>query len=149
MVGAEPVGAVRGTQPRADVAAQGIEGSDKVGEDRDEDDRQDKRAADEEGTVAQEPRERLCRRAARRARRQRLSAACSLQPHPRIDDRVEQIHDQVHRQVDHRQEQKPALDDGEVARENGADHEAADAGKRKDLLDDDGPAEQRAGDDAR
>ena len=59
MVRAEPVDAVGRHETRADIAFQGIERSNQVGEDGDEDDGQHEGAADQGGPVTKEARDRL------------------------------------------------------------------------------------------
>jgi hypothetical protein len=54
MVGPEPAQRVRRLQPGADIAPQRVEGRKPIGEDGDERDQEDERAADEEGAIADE-----------------------------------------------------------------------------------------------
>ena len=136
MVGAEPVGRVRRAKAGADVAAQRVEGGD-AGR------RRGRRAGSARTSAPPIRKERLARRrasasrgraAGRRGGSERLGAAHS-QPHARIDDGVEDVDDEVHGEIDRGEEQQPALDHREVARQDRADDEAADAGDREHLLD--------------
>src|SRR4030095_14465800 len=61
---------------------------------------------------------------------------------PGIEDGVEHIDDEVHDDETRGNQQHHALQDNEVAREDSADQQAADAGKRKDGLDDQRAADQ-------
>ena len=55
-------------------------------------------------------------------------------PDPRVDDRVEDVHDKVYSHVDCADEQRRALDDGVVTLGDPFQQQRADAGAREHLL---------------
>src|SRR5713226_3921275 len=71
-------------------------------------------------------------------RRQGLATA-----YPRVEPGVREIHEKVEGDGQGGEEEDEALDQRPVAVEDGEQNEAAKAGQREDLLDDDGPAEER------
>src|ERR1700741_314786 len=61
---------------------------------------------------------------------------CSGDPSARIDQAVDDVHDQVHDHEDHREDDDRRLDDREIAPGHCLDHQAAETGPREDRLDD-------------
>src|SRR5215208_3071697 len=85
---------------------------------------------------------RVCGRSAGRASVVALMRGLLAVADARIDDGVEQVDDQVGRGGDESVEEGGAHDHAVVAREDGLDEGAADAGDGEELLDDEGAGDE-------
>src|SRR5262245_16284596 len=72
------------------------------------------------------------------------AGARSAIPDSRIDEAIEQVHDEVRGDEAHRDQQHHALDQRIVARKHGVHHEPPNAGQGEDVLGDDGAADEGA-----
>src|SRR5207253_11197486 len=73
-----------------------------------------------------------------------LSLHDALPIYPRVEPAIEQVHEQVADDEADRDQEDDALDERIVAREDGIDDQAPDAGEREDVLGDDRAADERA-----
>src|SRR5262245_38410123 len=87
---------------------------------------------------------RLPLRAGRETASPARSSSSVAMADPGVENGVEQVDDEVHDDEARGNQQHHALQDDEVAREDRADQQPADAGKRKDGLDDQRAANQPA-----
>src|SRR3954447_8101370 len=77
-----------------------------------------------------------------------INASSSVEPHPRVEQRVDDVGREVDQHDHHREDECHRLHDGEVALEDRVDHQLADARHREDLLDHERAPDQEADVDA-